>query len=74
MPIDHDKVVKLFTTPRPDRNHRDHSGPALLRLIYSRSDLTNSIDLPVNIQPVFINSVGGSTQYLALSGQKRFYL
>ena len=35
VPIDHDKVVKLFNVPRSDRQHSDHAGPAVIRLTYS---------------------------------------
>lgn len=73
LPIDQNDVVKLFNAPRPDRNHNDHSGPALLRLTYSRVGQTKSIDLPVSVQPIFRNTGAGSTQYIALAGQKRFY-
>jgi hypothetical protein len=74
VPIDHDKVVKLFNAPRADRNFNDHSGPAILRLTYVLATLTKSIDLPVLLQPVFVHSGNGSTQYISLTGQKKFYL
>jgi hypothetical protein len=74
LPVKHENTVKLFNTPRSDMNRSDRSGPATIRFTYSRKGVTNSLDLPVMLQPVFVHSGMGSTQYISLSGQKRFYL
>jgi hypothetical protein len=74
LPVDFNKVVKLFNTPRADRQHNDHSGPGLVRITYSRDGVTNQLDLPVLITPVFVHAGMGTTQYIALEGQKRFYI
>ena len=57
-----------------DRQHNDHSGPGLVRITYSRDGVTNQLDLPVLITPVFVHAGMGTTQYIALEGQKRFYI
>jgi len=72
--IKHENVVKLFNTPRNDMSNFDRSGPAIVRLTYARLGVTNSLDLPVMLKPVLVNSGTGSTQYINLSGQKRYYL
>ncbi len=74
LPIKHEDVVKVFNAPRNDMNYSDHSGPAIIRVTYSRSGTTGSLDLPVMLKPVFVNTGTGSTQYINLFGQKRFYL
>jgi Domain of unknown function (DUF4062) len=66
----HDKVVALFNSPRPDRNHSDHSGPAKLRLIFYLNDRLREAVLPVVLQPRFVQN----SQWISLTGSKTFQL
>ncbi len=66
----HDRIVTLFNTPRPDRNHYDHSGPAKLRLRFEVNDHPGEIVLPVMLQPKITNNA----QWITFVGSKNFQL
>jgi hypothetical protein len=70
IPLDHQRIIELFNSPRPDRNHSDHTGPAALRLIFMSSGRRCEVVLPVLLQQEFINN----TQWIKLTGSKTFTL
>jgi hypothetical protein len=70
IPLDHQKLVELFNSPRPDRNHYDFSGPAALRVVFLREARRTEIVLPIILQPTII----GNTQWIKVAGAKTFTL
>jgi len=70
IPLDPKKVGELFNSPRPDRNHYDHAGPAALRLVFLSRGRRNEVLLPIVLQPKFVSN----TQWIQLIGSKTFTL
>jgi hypothetical protein len=68
IPLDPDKIGELFAAPRPDKNHSDHAGPAVLRLVLMASGRRVEVLLPVLLQPKFVNN----TVWIQLVGSKIF--
>jgi hypothetical protein len=69
IPINDGSVLKLWNTPRADRNHYDHSGPAKVAVTVSVEGETNQYILPVQMQP----AMQGNTMFRKLVGSKTFY-
>jgi hypothetical protein len=69
IPIRDDSVLKVWNTPRADRNHHDHSGPAKIAVTVSVDGETNQYILPVQMQAGF----QGNTAVRKLVGSKTFY-
>jgi hypothetical protein len=68
IPINDQHVLKLWNTPRADRNDFDHSGPAKLRLILSVADGEIAKTLPIHMESYIRNS----THYRKLLGSETF--
>jgi hypothetical protein len=64
IPIDGTMSQKLWNTPRSDRHHWDHSGPAKLRVIVLDHDEESSHTLPIQMQSVLIQN----NAYLKFTG------
>jgi len=69
IPINDGSVLKLWNTPRADRNHYDHSGPAKIAVTVSVEGETNQYILPVQMQ----SAMQGNTMFRKLVGSKTFY-
>jgi hypothetical protein len=69
IPINDGSVLKVWNTPRADRNHSDHSGPAKIALIVSDDAETNQYILPVQMQ----SGMQGNTTVRKLVGSKTFF-
>jgi hypothetical protein len=69
IPINDGSVLKVWNTPRADRNHSDHSGPAKIALIVSDDAEMNQYILPVQMQ----SGMQGNTMVRKLVGSKTFY-
>jgi len=69
IPINDGSVLKLWNTPRADRNHYDHSGPAKVAVTVSVEGETNQYILPVQMQ----SAMQGNTMFRKLVGSKTFY-
>lgn len=70
IPLDPKKIGELFASPRPDKNHSDHAGPAALRLVFMSNGRRAEVVLPIVLQPKFV----GNTQWIQLVGSKNFTL
>jgi hypothetical protein len=70
IPLDPKKIGELFNSPRPDKNHADHAGPAALRVVFMSSGRRTEVVLPIVLQPKFV----GNTQWIQLIGSKTFTL
>jgi hypothetical protein len=68
IPIDDKQVLKLWNTPRADRNQYDHSGPAKLRLTLSAGGREQPYTLPIYMESYF----HGNTAYRKLVGSEVF--
>jgi hypothetical protein len=68
VPIDDQQVLKLWNTPRADRNPYDHSGPAKLRLTLSIEGIEFPLTLPIHMESYF----HGNTNYRKLIGSETF--
>jgi hypothetical protein len=68
IPIDDQQVVKLWNTPRADKNPYDHSGPAKLRLTLSIAGIEVPFTLPIHMESYF----HGNTNYRKLIGSEAF--
>jgi hypothetical protein len=68
IPIDDKQVLKLWNTPRADRNSYDHSGPAKLRLTLSVAGVELPYTLPIQMESYF----HGNTAYRKLVGSEVF--
>lgn len=66
----HERIITLFNTPRADRNHYDHAGPAKLRLRFVVNDHPDEIVLPVMLQPKMVQN----TQWIVVIGSENFQL
>jgi hypothetical protein len=69
IPINDGSVLKLWNTPRADRNHYDHSGPAKIAVTVSVEGEINQYILPVQMQA----AIEGNTMFRKLVGSKTFY-
>jgi len=69
IPINDGSVLKLWNTPRPDRNNYDRSGPAKIAVTVSVDEETDQYILPVQMEFMTQNN----TAYRKLVGSKTFY-
>jgi hypothetical protein len=69
IPINDGSVLKLWNTPRADRNHYDHSGPAKIAVTVSTDGETSQYILPIQMQ----SGMQGNTMVRKLVGSKTFY-
>jgi UDP-3-O-acyl-N-acetylglucosamine deacetylase len=69
IPINDGSVLKLWNTPRADRNNYDHSGPAKIAVTVSVDGQTNQYILPVQMQA----AMQANTMFRKLVGSKTFY-
>ena len=67
--INDGSVLKLWNTPRPDRNNYDHSGPAKIAVTVSVDGETDQYILPVQMEFMMQNN----TAYRNVVGSKTFY-
>jgi len=70
IPVNDGSVLKLWNTPRADRNHYDHSGPAKIALTVSADGGTKQYILPVQMESMMHNN----TAYRKIVGSKTFYV
>lgn len=70
IPLDPKKIGELFASPRPDKNHHDHAGPAALRLVFMSGGRRAEVVLPIVLQPTYV----GNTHCIELVGSKTFTL
>jgi hypothetical protein len=69
IPINYGCVSQLWNTPRPDRNHSDHSDPARIGVTVSADGDTNQHIVPVQMVAMFQNNTG----LRKIVGSKTFY-
>lgn len=69
IPINDGSVLKLWNTPRSDRNNYDHSGPAKIAITVSVDGETAQYILPVQMEFAMQNN----TAFRKLVGSKTFY-
>jgi hypothetical protein len=70
IPLDPKKIGELWASPRPDKNHWDHAGPAAVRLVFVSNGRRAEVVMPILLQPKFV----GNTQWIQLIGSKTFTL
>jgi hypothetical protein len=68
-PINDSLFLKVWNTPRPDRNHSDHSGPAKIGVTISANGKSRQFILPVQME--FL--MQGNTAYRKIIGSKTFH-
>jgi len=68
IPLDHLKIIELFSAPRPDKAAFDHSGPAKLRVVFDIQGRRGEGVLPVLLQPRSINN----QRWIHLTGSGTF--
>jgi len=68
VPIADNQVLKVWNTPRNDRNFNDHSGPAKLRIMLAVDGSELPFTVPVQMDAHF----HGNTYYRKLSGAEAF--
>jgi hypothetical protein len=69
IPINDGAVLKIWNTPRPDRNDYDHSGPAKIAVTVSADGDTSQYILPVQME----FRIQNNTSLRAIVGSKTFY-
>jgi hypothetical protein len=69
IPINDGAIVKLWNTPRGDRNQYDHSGPAKIGVTVIADGDTHQYILPVQMEAMMQNN----TAYRKIVGTKIFY-
>lgn len=69
VPLNDFSVTKVWNTPRPDRNHSDHSGPAKLGLTILVDGKTRNYILPIQMDQV----IYGSSVYRKIIGSRTFH-
>jgi hypothetical protein len=70
IPLDPKKIGELWASPRPDKNHWDHAGPAAVRLVFVSNGRRAEVVMPILLQPKLV----GNTQWIQLIGSKTFTL
>ena len=68
VPIEDGQIIKLWNTPRQDRNWSDHSGPAQLRLLLNADGEERAFVVRVQMDSFFHQN----TFYRKLSGAEIF--
>ncbi len=69
IPINDSLLLKVWNTPRADRNNHDHSGPAKIGITVSANDHTDQYIMPIQMENVFQDS----TLYRRVVGSKTFF-
>jgi hypothetical protein len=69
IPINDKLLLKVWNTPRPDRNQNDHSGPAKIGITVSLDGHTGQYILPIQMD-VFWQA---NTMFRKVIGSKTFY-
>jgi hypothetical protein len=69
IPINADLLMRIWNTPRFDRNAHDHSGPAKIGVTIAADDEAQHYILPIQMDSWFHNN----TTYIKLVGSKTFY-
>jgi hypothetical protein len=69
IPINDGSVLKVWNTPRADRNHYDHSGPAKIGITVSADGETSQYILPVQMESAMQNN----TMFRKIVGSRTFY-
>jgi hypothetical protein len=69
IPVNDGLFLKLWNTPRSDRDHNDHSGPAKIGITVSIDEKTRQYILPVQMEVAYQNN----TMYRKLVGFKTFH-
>lgn len=69
IPINDALVLKLWNTPRADRNHYDHSGPAKIAVTVSVDGDIQQCIVPVQME----STIQNSTMHRKIVGSKTFY-
>lgn len=68
IPINDGLLLKLWNTPRADRNNYDHSGPAKIGITVSADGQSHQFILPVQMASV----LQGNTMFRTVIGSKTF--
>jgi hypothetical protein len=68
LPINDGLLLKVWNTPRPDRNNYDHSGPAKIGITISANGQSHQFILPVQMASV----LQGNTMFRTVIGSKTF--
>jgi hypothetical protein len=69
VPVSYEFLMKLWNTPRSDRNYSDHSGPAKFRLTISALGRIQQYTLPVRLEA----ELEGNTWYHKAVGSETFH-
>jgi hypothetical protein len=69
IPINDASVLKIWNTPRADRNFYDHSGPAKIAITVSADGDVVQYVLPVQMEPMIQNN----TMYRKIVGSRTFH-
>jgi hypothetical protein len=69
IPVNDALLMKLWNTPRSDRNFHDNSGPAKIGIVISVEGDYQQYILPVQMSAPIV----GNTTHLKLTGSKTFY-
>jgi hypothetical protein len=68
IPINDGLLLKVWNTPRSDRNNYDHSGPAKIGITVSADGQSHQFILPVQMA----NTMDGNTVFRTVIGSKTF--
>lgn len=72
-PVNRDLLVKVWNTPRANRNAYDHSGPAKIGLTVSAKNKSCHLILPVQMSQTYQNTAQGTIAYIQVTGSKIFF-
>jgi hypothetical protein len=72
VPVKHTLLTQLWNTPRPDRNHYDHSGPARIGLTILVNGKTHHLVMPVQMNDVATVTAQGTSMHRKITGSKTF--
>jgi len=72
-PVNRDLLVKLWNTPRSNRNAYDHSGPAKIGLTVSAKNKSYNLILPVQMSQTSQSTAQGTMMYIQMTGSKMFF-
>lgn len=72
VPVNQALLTQLWNTPRPDRNHYDHSGPAKIGITISVNGKSCHLLLPVQMSDEMVTTAQGNVMYRKITGSKTF--
>jgi hypothetical protein len=72
VPLSNTLLTQLWNTPRPDRNHADHSGPAKIGITISVNGKSHHLVLPVQMGDEMVRTAQGNVMYRKITGSKTF--